>query len=123
LDRVKNSFNSYTLDRLALAGAVEAIKHEEYFQETRQKVINTRERFSAALIDMGFEVVDSKANFVFISHGRISANIIFKELREKGILVRHFNKPRIDNYLRISIGTDKEMDTVLLALKEILNLI
>jgi histidinol-phosphate aminotransferase len=119
LDRVKNSFNSYTLDRLALAGAVEAIKDEEYFQEARQKVINTRERFSKGLMDLGFEVIDSKANFVFMTHLKIHASSIFMGLREKGILVRHFNKPRIDNYLRVSIGTDKEMDIVLKALKDI----
>jgi histidinol-phosphate aminotransferase len=119
LDRVKNSFNSYTLDRLALAGAVAAIKDEDYFQETRQKVINTRERFSEELVRIGFEVVPSKANFVFISHPKIQASNLFMKLREKGILVRHFNKPRIDNYLRVSIGTDKDIDSVLMVLKEI----
>ena len=121
LERVKNSFNSYTLDRLALAGAKAAIEDEEYFQATRLKVINTRERFSAGLIKIGFEVLESKANFVFISHPRILAVEIFNKLREKGILVRHFNKPRIDNYLRVSIGTEEEMDIVLEAVKGIIS--
>lgn len=119
LERVKNSFNSYTLDRLALAGAVQAIKDEDYFQENRQKVISTREHFSSGLVEIGFEVIDSKANFVFISHPKMHASLLFMKLREKGILVRHFNKPRIDNYLRVSIGSDKDMDTVLEKLKEI----
>lgn len=120
LDRIKNSFNSYTLDRLALIGAIEAIKDEEYFEETRLKIIETREKVSAKLIEMGFRVTDSKANFVFISHTIVHASILFKELREKGILVRYFNKPRIDNYLRVSIGTDEEMNCFLKAVNEII---
>ena len=111
--RIKNSVNSYTLDRIALAAAVEAIKDTAYFQETRRKIINTRERVSAKLKEMGFNVVDSKANFVFAAHPLVPACDIFRKLREEGILVRHFNKPRIDNYLRVSIGTDEEMDCFL----------
>ncbi len=113
LDRVKNSFNSYTLDRLAIAGAVEAIKDVEYFKETTGKIITTRERTAQALRKMGFEVTDSKANFLFISHPEIHAAFLFRQLKENGILVRHFNKPRIDNYLRVSVGTDQEMDVFL----------
>lgn len=109
LDRVKNSFNSYTLDRLALAGAVAALEDEAYFEQTRQQVIATREWTTARLQALGFHVIPSVANFVFIRHTDKAAADLFSELREAGILVRYFNKPRIDNYLRVSIGTDDEM--------------
>ena len=121
LNRVKNSFNSYTIDRLAISGAIEAMKDEAYFRETREKVIRTRERVSAELIDIGFEVVDSMANFIFIRHPKVLARDIFQKLREQGILVRHFNKPGIDNFLRVSIGTDSEMDTFLEVIKNIVS--
>lgn len=121
LERIKNSVNSYTLDRLALAGAVEAIKDEEYFQEARLKIINTRERVSRELKAMGFKIIPSQANFIFISHPEYPASVFFQKLREKGILVRYFNQPRIDNYLRVSIGSDQEMDSFLEAIVEIKN--
>lgn len=121
LNRVKNSFNSYTVDRLALIGAIESFKDKKYFNETRQKIIFTRERTSESLKKIGFTVTDSKANFLFISHPKLKADIIFRMLREKGILVRYFQKYRIDNFLRVSIGTDNEMETFILALKEILS--
>jgi len=121
LNMVKNSFNSYTVDRLALTGAIEAFRDEEYFHETRQKIIFTRERTTESLKKIGFTVTDSKANFVFISHPRIKADIIFRRLREKGILVRYFEKHRIDNFLRVSIGTDNEMEAFIGALNEILS--
>jgi len=120
LDRVKNSINSYTLDRLALAGATAAIQDEAYFQETRKKIIATRERISADLVDMGFQVIPSQANFIFISHPRYQADLLFQQLREKGILVRYFNAPQIDNYLRVSIGSDEEMTCFLQAVQEII---
>jgi len=120
LNRVKNSFNSYTLDRLALAGAVEAFKDREYFEETTQKIVATREWVRKDLKDMGFTVLESMANFVFMSHPKVGADVIFGKLREKGILVRYFKKPRIDNFLRVSIGTDAEMEAFSKALKEIL---
>ena len=110
LNRVKNSFNSYTLDRLALVGAEEAIKDEKHFQEIRNKIIVTRETISGRLKDIGFLVIDSTANFIFISHNKIPAEQIFQKLRENNVLVRYFNKPRIDNFLRVTIGTDEEMD-------------
>jgi len=99
LDRVKNSINSYTLDRLALIGAEEAIKDHEYFCEIRDKIINTREWVSKKLSSMGFKVIESKANFIF--NGRL----LFEKYKENNILVRHFNSPRIDNFLRVSIGS------------------
>ncbi|PRX28310.1 histidinol-phosphate aminotransferase [Orenia metallireducens] len=120
LDRIKNSFNSYTLDRLALVGAKEAIKDEEYFQETRSKIIKTRERVSEELRKIGFKVIESKANFIFVSHLRVQAENLFNQLKEKGILVRYFNQPRIENFLRVSIGTDEEMDLLIKTLKEII---
>lgn len=119
MNRVKNSFNSYTVDRIALAGAAEAVMDEAYFRETRMKVMNTRERVSSELKKLGFVMTDSMANFLFISHPKVNASLIFKQLREKGILVRYFNLPRIDNYLRVTIGTDEEMDSLLQAMKEI----
>jgi histidinol-phosphate aminotransferase len=121
LDRVKNSINSYTLDTVAMTAAVEAMKDEEYFRETRQKVINTRDWVSKKLSqELGFKVIESKANFLFISHDKIYAKDIFSYLKSNGILVRYFNKERIDNYLRISIGTDEDMESLMRALKEYL---
>jgi histidinol-phosphate aminotransferase len=119
LDRVKNSFNSYTMDRLAIAGAVEAIRDTAYFNETRQKIMDTRERITASLRNMDFKVVDSSANFIFISHPSFHAETLFTQLKDRGILVRYFNKPRIDNYLRVTIGSDEEMDCLLHALEAI----
>lgn len=113
LTRVKDSINSYTLDRLALAGAAEAIKDEDYFQETREKIIATRDRITASLQNLGFKVIPSKANFIFITHESTPAEQIFKRLKEEGVLVRYFKKPGIDNYLRVSIGTDEEMDAMI----------
>jgi len=119
LDRIKNSFNSYTLDRLALAAGAEAIKDAEYFHQTCRKVIHTRERTAAELVRMGFRVIPSAANFIFISHPRWEGAALYQKLRERGILVRHFNKPRIHAFLRVSIGTDEEMDAFLKAVEEI----
>lgn len=116
LDRVKNSLNSYTLDRVALAGAVESFKDEDYFQATRQKVIATREKTAAALETLGFTVLPSQANFLFISHPRAAAAELYRQLREQGILVRYFNQPRIDNFLRVTIGSDEEMKAFLQAI-------
>ncbi|MDP4182269.1 MAG: histidinol-phosphate transaminase [Bacillota bacterium] len=117
--RVKNSFNSYTIDRLALAGAVEAIRDEEYFKETVRKIVTTREWVTTDLRGMGFNVLPSKANFIFISHNEMKAEEIFNLLKENGILVRYFKKPRIDNYLRVSIGTDSEMKTFIKTLEKL----
>lgn len=118
LNRTKNSFNSYTLDRVALAGAVAAIEDEQYFTEMTAKVVATRERTSARLQEMGFIVTPSKANFVFISHPAIPAQQLFAQLREQGVLVRYFASARIDNFLRVSIGTDQEMDSFLSAIEQ-----
>jgi len=117
--RVKDSFNSYTVDRLALAGAREAIKDDAYFQETRSKIMKTRERVAARLTAMGFKVIPSQANFLFISSSKCPGNVLFQRLREKGILVRYFNKPKINNFLRVTIGTDADMDCFLDAMKSV----
>lgn len=114
--RVKDSINSYTVDRLAQAGAREAIKDDAYFQETRLKIIRTRERVSAELEKRGFRVIPSQANFIFISHPQRPGRDLFRNLREKGILVRYFDKPKIDNFLRVTIGTDEEMNSFLAAI-------
>lgn len=119
LNCVKNSFNSYTLDRLALVGATAAVEDQAYFDAQRHKVMATRERTTEELQTMGFRVLPSKANFIFIAHPTVPAQQLFAGLREKGVLVRYFNQPRIDNYLRVSIGTDQEMDAFLAAMKEL----
>ncbi|MEE9911636.1 MAG: histidinol-phosphate transaminase [Deltaproteobacteria bacterium] len=119
LIRVKDSINSYTVDRLAQAGAREAIKDVAWFEETRAKIMKTRERVSARLRDMGFTVIPSEANFIFVSNPQYPGRDLFGRLREKGILVRYFDKPKIDNFLRVSIGTDGEMDSFLTAVADI----
>lgn len=119
LNRVKNSFNSYTLDRLAIVAGVEALGDVEYYRRTWKKVAATRERVCAELRESGFEVTPSRANFIFIRHSRTAAGELFMKLRERGILVRYFNKPRIDDRLRVSIGTDEEMDAFVKAVREI----
>ncbi len=120
LNRIKNSFNSYTMDRLALRGAVAALQDEAYFQETTAKVVATRDQIMTSLNDLGFIVTDSKANFLLISHPSYPAADLFKQLREQGILVRYFNSPRIDNYLRVTVGTDEEMAQFLAVLKTLI---
>lgn len=120
LDRVKNSINSYTLDRVALAGALESFNDEAYFQDVRQRVIATREKTVARMKEMGFIVIPSIANFIFISHPLLPAITIYQQLRQKDILVRYFNKPRIDNFLRVSIGSDEEMECFLQAVAEVI---
>jgi histidinol-phosphate aminotransferase len=113
LCRMRDSFNSYTLDRLALAGAAAAVSDTDYYNEINNKVIVTRERVSAALRGLGCTVLPSSANFVFMKAPGISGVGFFSTLRENGILVRHFNKDRISDFLRVSIGTDEEMDAFL----------
>lgn len=110
---VKNSFNSYTIDRLALAAGTASVEDEAYFRATCEKVIATRDRTADALREIGFIVYPSKTNFIFVTHPSIAAKTLFSGLREMGILVRYFDAPRIDNCLRITIGTDEEMDALL----------
>lgn len=119
LNRVKNSMNSYTIDRTSLAGAKAAIKDKGYFQEIRNKIIDTREYSAKNLEDLGFKVLESKSNFLFVTHKKLKAKSIYESLKDKGVLVRYFNKERIDNFLRITIGTDEEMNVLCMKLREI----
>jgi histidinol-phosphate aminotransferase len=120
LERIKNSFNSYPLDRLAIKGAVAALLDKEYFEDTRKTIQKLRSFLTAKLIELGFEVVPSSTNFVFATHLKMPAVKIYQKLRENGILVRHFNLPRIDNYLRISIGIQPEIKQLIAALNLLL---
>jgi histidinol-phosphate aminotransferase len=110
---IRDSVNSYTLDRLVLAGGTAAISDTAYYDEINRRVIATRERTAQTLCALGFTVLPSSANFLFVKPPNIDGAEFFAVLREKGILVRHFNKDRIAGFLRISIGTDDEMDTFL----------
>lgn len=116
LERVKNSFNSYPLDRLALAGAVAAYEDTVYFEQTRQAVMQSRDALTLALQLQGFKVLPSATNFVFVRHPQHDAQALAQRLRESGILVRHFKLPRIDQYLRISIGTPEQCQQLAQAL-------
>ena len=120
LERVKNSFNSYPLDRLALAGAVASVEDEEFFQDSCKKVIATRETLVAQLQQLGFEVLPSGANFVFARHPQRDGAELAAALRARAIIVRHFKAARIDQFLRITIGTDEQCATLVQALGEIL---
>ena len=120
LERVKNSFNSYPLDRLAIAGTTAAIQDTAYFDTTRQAVMRSRDELTEALRKLGFEVLPSAANFVFARHPRHDAARIAAGLRAQNIIVRHFKSPRIDQHLRISIGTDAECQALIDALPTIL---
>ncbi len=118
LNRVKNSFNSYTLDRLAIKAAKAALEDSEYFNEITQKVISTRERIAQILKELDFNVLDSSANFLFVTHKRYNAVYIQSYLRKNRVLVRHFDNERINDYLRISVGTDSDMDTLISLLRK-----
>lgn len=120
LNDVKYSFNSYTMNTTAIAAGVEAIKDKAYFEETTGKIIATREWAKDELKKLGFSFQDSKSNFIFASHKTCPAKEIFQALREKHIYVRYFSKPRIDNFLRITIGTREEMEKLFEFLREYL---
>ena len=121
LNDVKYSFNSYTMNRTSICCGVEAVKDDAYFKETTQKIIATREWSKQELAKLGFSFTDSKANFIFATHERIPAKEIFEALREANIYVRYFNSPRIDNYLRITIGTEDEMEKLFGFLRKYVN--
>ena len=120
LCRIRDSFNSYTLDRLALAGAAAALADAAYYEAINRRVSATRERTAERLRGLGFSVVPSAANFICIQAPAIDGAAFCAALRERGILVRHFNKPRIAGYVRVSIGTDADMDLFLAACGEII---
>jgi histidinol-phosphate aminotransferase len=120
LNRIKNSFNSYPLDRLAIAGSVAALNDRNYFEGVCQKVINSRDELALSLASLGFSVTPSAANFLFVTHSKHNAVGLLSALRVKGILVRHFDKPKISEYLRISVGLPEQNTYLLKALKEII---
>ncbi len=120
LNAIKFSFNPYNLNRLSILAAAAAMRDDDYFQKTRQSIMKTRERFSEELKKLGFHVLPSSANFVFAESDRLSGQEYFTGLREKKILVRHFEKDPVSNFVRITIGRDEDMDMLLMATRELL---
>jgi histidinol-phosphate aminotransferase len=120
LQRVKNSFNSYPIDRLASAGAIAALEDEAWFAKTRDDVVDTREGLVLQLEDLGFEVLPSQANFLFVRHPAYDAAELAASLRARAVLVRHFTQPRIAQYLRITVGTRAQCSALVEALAEII---
>jgi histidinol-phosphate aminotransferase len=120
LERVKNSFNSYPLDRIAIAGSVAAVEDIEHFEQTRQAIVASRGKLVADMAALGFDIVPSQANFIFARHPQYDAGSLAKALRERSIIVRHFKQPRIDQHLRITVGTDAQCQTLVSALRDIL---
>lgn len=121
LEAVKNSFNSYPIDRFAIAAAVASFEDQDYFQEQCEKVIASREKLVANLTELGFNVLPSKANFIFATHSLHDAAQLAEKLREQGIIVRYFNKPRINQFLRITIGTDEQNQRLVDSLKMLIS--
>lgn len=118
---VKFSYNSYTMNQAAIEAGVAAIRDDDYFKKIVGKIVETREQAKKKLTELGFSVTDSKTNFLFATHQTMAAEAIFEQLKERNIFVRYFKKERIDNYLRITIGTEKEMEILYDALREILS--
>lgn len=121
LNDAKFSFNSYTMNRPSLELGAAALSDDAYFKDVCSKIVVTREKTKVRLKELGFEFTDSSSNFIFAKHESKPGKEIFDELRKRGIIVRRFDAPRISEYLRISIGTDEEMDKLVAALKEILS--
>ncbi|HLV17743.1 MAG TPA: histidinol-phosphate transaminase [Pseudomonas sp.] len=119
LERIKNSFNSYPLDRLAIAGAAAAFEDREYFEACCRKVIDSREELAAELSGLGFEVLPSAANFVFARHPARDAGELAAALREQGVIVRHFRQPRIAQFLRITVGAPAQNQALIAALRDL----
>ena len=122
MNDVKFSINSYTMNPLSQICGAEAVYDEEYFKETTGKIIETREYSKKRLSELGFSFPDSMSNFIFASHNNVDAGFIFDELKKRKIFVRYWNKPRINNHLRITIGTREEMEKLFSALEEILQM-
>ncbi|EXG17730.1 histidinol-phosphate transaminase [Acinetobacter baumannii 458282] len=118
LEAVKNSFNSYPIDRFAIAAAVASFEDQAYFEEQCQKVITSREKLVRDLTELGFNVLPSKANFIFATHSQHDAGQLAQKLREQGIIVRYFNKPRINQFLRITVGTNEQNARLVQTLKQ-----
>ncbi|WP_153730788.1 histidinol-phosphate transaminase [Sporosarcina obsidiansis] len=120
LTRIKDSFNSYPIDRLAMAGATAAFQDHAYFSESTKKIIRTRERSAQSLRELGFEVLPSDANFLFAKPLNQDAHTLYEQLKERGILVRHFDQAGISDYLRITIGTEEQMEMLFTVLNELI---
>lgn len=120
MQAVKDSYNSYPLDQVAIATAVASVNDDDYFTQTVEKIKSTRDKGVKIMRGMGFKVFDSETNFLFASHPDYSAKEIFEYVRSKGIFIRYFNKPRIDDYLRITVGTDEQMQSLYDSIKEFL---
>lgn len=118
LEAVKNSFNSYPIDRFAIAATVASFEDQAYFEEQCQKVITSREKLVRDLTELGFNVLPSKANFIFATHSQHDAGQLAQKLREQGIIVRYFNKPRINQFLRITVGTNEQNARLVQTLKQ-----
>lgn len=121
LNTIRYSVNPYNINRMTLAAGSAAIKDKEYFERNRLEIIETREKTAAALKEMGFTMPDSKTNFLFAKSDRIGGEELYKKLRERGILVRHFTGKRICEYNRITIGTPEEMEIFIKTVKNILS--
>ena len=119
LNDAKFSFNSYTMNRPSLELGAATLADKEYFKETCSKIIATRERVKPLLAELGFVFPDSSSHFIFARHKSVSGKKIFDELRKRGIIVRRWDLPRISEYLRITVGTDEQMDTLIESLREI----
>lgn len=119
LTRIKDSFNSYTIDRLAMVGATAAFQDHAYFTESTNKIIRTRESVVESLRELGFDVLPSDANFVFAKPLHKDAKTLYEQLKERGVLVRHFDQSDVSEYLRITIGTDEQMNTLFEVLKQL----
>lgn len=120
LNAIKYSTNPYNLDRLTVASGLAIIKDKKYFDSCVKKIVEVREAVKKKLVDLGFKLTDSKANFLFIKHDFLSGETLYKKLREKGILVRHFNADKISDYVRVTIGNQDQMQRFILAVSEIL---
>ncbi|MFV0351536.1 MAG: pyridoxal phosphate-dependent aminotransferase [Oscillospiraceae bacterium] len=120
LQTVRSSFNPYNVNSMSIAAGAAALQDKEYFITCRNAVVATREQTITRLRALGFTVTQSLANFVFASHLSFKADYLAQELKEQKILVRHFNRPRIQNWLRISVGSDDEMETLFAALRQII---
>ena len=119
LNRIKFSFNPYNVNRLTCLAGIAAMEDEDYFQTCTQTVMKNRDKTAEELKKMGFALTDSKANFLFAQSSRISGGELYRELKERGILVRHFDKPRLEDRLRITVGSEEQMEALLTALKEL----
>ena len=121
LNRVKNSFNSYPLDRISQYAGEAAFKDDDYYKVIRDRIIKTRQSSIERLAGLGFKTLDSASNFIFTSHERVYAEKLYKDLKERGVLVRYFGRKPIDNYIRITIGNEAQMEVLFAELEKIIS--